>query len=99
MDGCYYDTFDREPKRPTMLRSVLRLIWYGCLLQEQKILCKMFWRIVNIILCDRSGTNIMAYGDNTITGMVSKKKEHLAPLYEIFQSLAISKARLRLSLF
>lgn len=85
-DGFYQVMLDPESRACTAIRTVLGLLQYTRLPQGLKNSPGTFQRIVNFILGDRKGRDVMAFMDDTSVGTATEE-EHLEPLAAILDIL------------
>ena len=95
-DGFYQVELDVGSRPLTAVRTVLGLLQYTRLPQGLKNSPGTFQRIVNLILGDRKGQDVLSYVDDTSIG-TETEEEHLKSLNEILTILYENGVRLKLS--
>ncbi len=95
-DGFFQVELEEYSKPITAIRTVLGLLQYTRLPQGLKNSPGTFQRIVNTILGDRKGRDVMAFMDDTSVGIESEE-EYLESLKSILEALPEANMRLRLS--
>ena len=94
--GYYHVKLDEDSKPLTAVRTVLGLLQYTRLPQGLKNSPGMFQRIVNLILGERKGKDVLSYFDDTSAG-AETGGERLKSLDEILSKLYENGACLKLS--
>eukprot|EP00171_Calliarthron_tuberculosum_P022965 IDg22965t1 len=95
-DGFYHVLLEPDSRPLTAIRTVAGLLQYRRLPQGIKNDPGTFQRIVNMILGDRKGRDVMAFVDDTSVG-TETEEEHLKSLESILDTLLKFNVRLKLS--
>lgn len=95
-DGFYQVDLDPKSKECTAIRTVLGFLQYTGLPQGFKNAPGDFQRIINIILGDMKGRNVLTIMDGTSVG-TPDEETHLQALAEVLDLLGTAGVRLKLS--
>lgn len=95
-DGFYQVELHPDSKACTAIRTVLGLLQFTRLPQGLKNAPGTFQRIINMILGDRKGRDVLAFMDDTSIG-TANEDEHLESLATVLDLLFEAGVRLKLS--
>lgn len=95
-DAFYQVELLDESKPLTAIRTVVGLLQYTRLPQGMKNASGTLQRILNVVLGDRKGRDVLAFMDDTSVGTATEK-EHLESLNTLLDTLLRAGIRLKLS--
>ena len=95
-DAFYQVELENESKHVTAIRTVIGLLQYTRLPQGTKNSPGTLQRILNVILGDRKGRDVLAFLDDASFG-TETEEEHLEALETVLDTLLQAGARLKLS--
>ena len=95
-DAFYQVELQDHSKPLTAIRTVIGLLQYTRLPQGMKNAPGTLQRILNVVLGDRKGHDVLAYMDDTSAG-TETEEEHLVALESLFDTLLRAGVRLKLS--
>lgn len=95
-DGIFQGKFHPASRECTAIGTVFGLLQYKKLPQEPKKSPGTFQRILNSILGDRKGVDILAFLYDTSIGTITEE-EHLTSLSAILDTLLLAGMELKLS--
>lgn len=95
-DAFYQVELEDHSKPLTALRTVIGLLQYTRLPQGMKNAPDTLQRVLNVVLGDRKGRDVLAFMDDTSAG-TETEEEHLTALESLFDTLLRAGVRLKLS--
>ena len=95
-DAFYQVELEDHSKPVTAIRTVVGLLQYTRLPQGMKNAPGTLQRILNVVLGDRKGHDVLAYMDDTSAG-TETEEQHLVALESLFDTFLRAGVRLKLS--